>query len=87
MQVSGEKVDVTVQLVKPDYLVVSLPRRKPANPPTLGCLSTKVRRQCQKIGAKVLLPMHMLPAAHGAQPPCWHCGVHSRVRIECMRHC
>jgi hypothetical protein len=43
LQVSGEKVDVTVQLVKPDYLVVSLPRRKPANPPTLGFLSTKVR--------------------------------------------
>lgn len=43
LQVSGEKVDVTVQLVKPDYLVVSLPRRKPSNPPTLGFLSTKVR--------------------------------------------
>ena len=42
LQVSGEKVDVTGQLVKPDYLVVSLPRRKPANPPTLGFLSTKV---------------------------------------------
>ena len=41
---SGEKLEVTVQLVKPDYLVVSLPRRKPANPPTLGFLSTKVRQ-------------------------------------------
>lgn len=45
-QVSSEKVDVTVQLVKPDYLVVSLPRRKPSNPPTLGFLSTKVRQHC-----------------------------------------
>ena len=41
-QVSADRVEVTVQLVKADYLVVSLPRRKPGNAPTLGFLSTKV---------------------------------------------
>ncbi len=41
LQVSTDKVEVRVQLVKPDYLIVSLPVRKPANPPTLGFVSTK----------------------------------------------
>lgn len=48
-----------MQLVKTDYLVVSLPRRKPNVAPTLGYLSTKVCRQ-QHSGGGAHPPVCML---------------------------
>lgn len=37
----SQKVEATVQLVKDDYLVASLPARKPSRMPALGFLPTR----------------------------------------------
>lgn len=87
---TSDKVVATVQLVKPEYLVASLPARKAGAAPTLGFLATRdfnllaaaeAGRRFQA-GQTLVVTVSQLPSAETGERrldrhPCVHCIAYS----------